>query len=61
MTFEPGQTEFTVEVPIIDNAIVEETEIFTALLSTTNQNVMVIEDSADVTILDNDGKPLVPI
>ena len=55
VTFTAGQTDTTVEVPIIDNSVVEDTEIFTAQLSTTNPNVMFGEDSASVTILDNDG------
>ena len=46
----------TASVPITDDSVVEDTEIFTATLSTTDSNVMFGEDIATVTILDDDGK-----
>ena len=55
MTFTAGQTVATAPVPITDDSVVEDTEMFTATLSTTDSNVVFGEDSATVTILDNDG------
>ena len=55
MTFTAGQTVATAPVPITDDSEVEDTEIFTATLSTTDSNVVFGEDTATVTILDNDG------
>jgi hypothetical protein len=59
VTFAPAETEATVEVPITNDVVVEDTESFNALLSTTNPNVQFVEDSASVTILDNDGKIII--
>ena len=56
VTFTPGQIAATVEVPITDDSVSEDTEMFSAVLSTTNPNVMFGEDTASVTILDNDSK-----
>ena len=58
VTFIPGQTTATVEVPITDDSVSEDTEMFSAVLSTTNPNVMLGEDTASVTILDDDSKGL---
>ena len=55
MTFTAGQTVATAPVPITDDSVVEETEMFTATLSTTDSNVVFGQDTATVTILDNDG------
>ena len=49
----PGQTEDTIKVIIIDDSTEEETEIFTAILSTGD---METPATATVTILDNDGE-----
>ena len=48
----PGQREERVRVLIIDDFTAEETEIFTAILSTGDIEL----DVATVTILDNDNK-----
>ena len=56
MTFTAGQTVATVSVSITDDNIVEDTEMFTATLSTTDSNVMFGEDTASITVLDDDGK-----
>ena len=53
-----GQTTATAEVPIIDDSDVENTEIFSAMLSATDTQVMLGEDATSITILDNDGKEL---
>ena len=55
MTFLPGVTSVQVQVPIIDDSVIENTEIFSAILSTTDTNVVLGDDTAFVTILDNNG------
>ena len=45
----------TVSVPILDDTVVEDTESFRALLSSSDDFVLIGEDYADVFILDNDG------
>ena len=56
VTFAPGQTVASVSVPITDDNTVESTEMFSATLTATQSNVVVIgEDTATVTILDGDG------
>ena len=57
VTFAIGFASATVPVPIIDDNTIEDPEIFTASLSTTQINVIFGDDTATVTILDTDGKP----
>ena len=45
----------TVSVPILNDTVVENTESFRALLSSSDNFVLIGEDLADVFILDNDG------
>ena len=49
----PGQREETVRVLIIDDSTAEETEVFTAILTTGDMDTPAM---ATVTILDNDSK-----
>ena len=49
----PGQREERVRVLIIDDSTAEETEIFTAILSTGDMDTPAV---ATVTILDNDSE-----
>ena len=55
VTFAPGQTVESVNVPITNDNTVESTEMFAATLTTTQSNVMIGGDTATVTILDADG------
>ena len=55
VTFLPGETSAQVQVPITDDSILEGTEVFTATLSTTDPDVVFGDDTAFVTILDNNG------
>ena len=55
MTFSPGNTIAQARVPITDDSIVEDIEHFTALMTTNNPNVVIGDDTATVTILDNNG------
>ena len=56
VTFMSGQTTATAEVRITDDSDVENTEDFSAALSSTDTNVMLGVDTANISILDNDGK-----
>ena len=53
----PGEKEDRVKVPIIDDTIEENREIFTPELSILEVNVNV-PSTATVTIIDNDGEQL---
>ena len=53
VAFSPGQREDTIKVIIIDDSTAEETETFTAILSTGDMDTPAM---ATVTILDNDGE-----
>ena len=56
--FEAGETSVTVDVPIQDDMILEDTEFFSATLMSQLPNVLVFENAsnADIAILDNDRK-----
>ena len=57
VTFEAGSTRTTVTVPITDDNEVENENIFTAVLSSSgSNNIMIGEDAATVTIVDDDGQ-----
>ena len=45
----------SVLIPILDDTVVEDTESFLALLSTSDGFVVIGQDLADVFIQDNDG------
>ena len=55
VTFEAGSTQTTVSVPITDDNVVENEETFTAVLSSSESDVTIGDDTATVTIIDNDG------
>ena len=56
VTFFSGMTEATVQVPIINDNTQELTEEFSAVITTEDPNVSIDEDTAAITILDNDGE-----
>ena len=56
VTFDPDQTSASYPVTILDDTNIEDTEIFTATLSTTGSGVTIGDDTATVTILDDDGE-----
>ena len=60
MTFNPGVVEQAVGVVILDDRIVEEDEEFLVVLSVPEgeEGVGVREETATVTIVDNDGELL---
>ena len=59
VTFASGVTRATYPVPIVDDSNIEDTETFTASLSTTEANVNIVDGAATVTILDIDSELLV--
>ena len=59
ITFGPEQLSATVQVPIVNDNIIENTEMFTAILMTAEENVEIIDNTATVTIIDDDGKVLI--
>ena len=56
VTFGPGDMEAQVQILITDNSVVEDTEEFSATLSTSQSNVVFGSDTATVLILDDDCK-----
>ena len=57
LTFAPGVNVLsTAVVPITDDAVLEDNETFSVVMSTTDPNVLLDPASAIVTIVDNDGK-----
>ena len=54
VTFGPNVTGATYPVRIVNDSNIEDTETFTASLSTTESNVNISDDTANVTILDKD-------
>ena len=56
VTFGPDETSKTYPVPIVDDSNIENTETFTASLSTTESNVNIVDGTATVTIVDNDSE-----
>ena len=56
--FGEGDVEAFVDIPITDDSILEDVEVFFAMLVSDAPNVIVTNesDSAVVTIIDNDGK-----
>ena len=56
VTFQPGETRITVPVPISDDDIFEDVEVFRAHLTTTDDNVNIGDSMATVSIVDNDGE-----
>ena len=56
VTFGPDVTSASHSVPILDDSNIEDTETFTATLSTTESNVNIGDDTATITILDDDSE-----
>ena len=52
--FTVGVVSTRVEVPILDDTAIENTETFTTSLTTTEGNVVIANSSATVSILDDD-------
>lgn len=56
ITFSAGITEFAITVSTLDDDNLEQEESFTALLSSPSEGLVIgAQDTARVTILDNEG------
>ncbi len=56
MTFQPSATMKTVEIPITNDAILENTEVFTAVLQAMDASVVEITSgNATISVMDDDG------
>ena len=55
VTFQTGETEARVRVQISNDLLIESSETFLGLLTSSESNVMIGDGTATVTILDNDG------
>ena len=53
VTFGPSDTLLNVTVPIIDDSVCEPVEMFTAVLTTTDPGVVLFNDTATATIIDD--------
>ena len=58
VTFLPGESTASVSVSIVDDGIIEVTEMFSAVLTGVSNVVIGSDDTATVTILDDDRKLL---
>ena len=54
--FRPDQTSASYSVPIVDDSNIEDTETFTATLNTTESNVNISDETANVFIVDDDSE-----
>ena len=57
VSFQPGQNEATLDVPTMDDNIVEMVEMYSAIITSTSVDRVLIGSSnmANITIQDNDG------
>ena len=56
IVFRAGVEEELVRVPVRDDSVREEGEMFSALISSSDSDVIFRQDSATVSIIDDDGK-----
>ena len=56
LIFRPAVVSQCINVSIVDDSVLESTEEFTVELSTTDLDVMLVNSSASVILLDDDGK-----
>ena len=61
VTFLPGQTTASVSVSIVDDSNIEDTEMFSATLAGVSNVVIGSDDTATVTILDDDRKSIIMV
>ena len=61
VTFGCNERDVIVRIPIVDDCVPEPVEIFTAKLSTCDQNVELDEDHACIIIEDNDRIKIWPL
>ena len=56
VTFSAGQSNASVSVPISNDNVIEDSEMFSGSLSPVTENVDIGADTANVTIMDDDGE-----
>ena len=56
LTFQPSTTESCVNIPVSGDVALEDNEVFTVQLSTSDPSLLFSLSSANVTIVDNDSK-----
>ena len=56
VTFSAGQSNASVSVPISNDNVIEDSEMFSGSLSAVTENVDIGADTANVTIMDDDGE-----
>ena len=57
LTFTPtGDTVICHNITIVDDSLVEDTQVFLAELETADSSVRLFPDNATISIVDNDGK-----
>ena len=58
VVFAPGESVKTISVPIEDDDVLEELEMFFATLTTSDTRVELFNSSASVSIVDNEGEDM---
>jgi len=56
LTFQPGITQQCADISIVEDVILENDEMFTVLLNTTDQAVVLSTATATIIITDNDSE-----
>ena len=56
MTFSEEQLTALVSVALVDDVEIESNEMFSVFLATSQTDVIVVDDSTTITILDNDSE-----
>ena len=56
ITFQPSTTEPCVNISVSRDVVLEDDEVFTVQLNTSDEAVLLSLSSANVTIVDNDSK-----
>ena len=56
LTFTSGSQRVCVDITLVDDAIAESEETFTAILSSNQERITLAANPALITILDNEGK-----
>ena len=56
VTFSAGQSNASVSVPITNDNVIEDSEMFSGSLSAVTENVDIVAHTANVTIMDDDGE-----
>ena len=61
VTFLPGESTHSLSVSIVDDSNIEDTEMFSAILTGVSNVVIGNDDTATITILDDDRKSIIMV